>query len=98
MVSESSGQLRRVLGVGFGIAVSIGGTIGVGILRTPGLVAEQLHAPSVDSVIVGCGRHLHAAGRKLLDGVGPHAPASWRFLCLCAPRFWQHSGICRRLD
>ena len=45
MVPETSGHLRRVLGVGFGLAVSIGGTIGVGILRTPGLVAEQLHAP-----------------------------------------------------
>src|SRR5215470_12063827 len=45
MVSETSGQLRRVLGVGFGLAVSIGGTIGVGILRTPGLVAQQLHVP-----------------------------------------------------
>jgi len=45
MKFETSGHLRRVLGVGFGLAVSIGGTIGVGILRTPGLVAEQLHAP-----------------------------------------------------
>jgi hypothetical protein len=26
MLSETSGQLRRVLGVGFGLAVSIGGT------------------------------------------------------------------------
>ena len=47
MTSETSGHLRRVLGVGFGLAVSIGGTIGVGILRTPGLVAEQLHVPSL---------------------------------------------------
>lgn len=46
MASETSGRLRRVLGLGFGLAVSVGGTIGVGILRTPGLVAEQLHAPS----------------------------------------------------
>lgn len=45
MVSRASGQLRRVLGVGFGLAVSIGATIGVGILRTPGLVAGQLHLP-----------------------------------------------------
>ena len=44
MALQTSGQLRRVLGVGFGLAVSVGGTIGVGILRTPGLVAEQLHA------------------------------------------------------
>src|SRR5262252_7797087 len=45
MLYEKPGQLRRVLGVGFGLAVSIGGTIGVGILRTPGLVAQQLHVP-----------------------------------------------------
>src|SRR5213080_2851648 len=46
MISETSGQLRRVLGLGFGLAVSLGATIGVGILRTPGLVAAQLHAPA----------------------------------------------------
>jgi basic amino acid/polyamine antiporter, APA family len=48
MISESemSGHLRRVLGLGFGLAVSVGATIGVGILRTPGLVATQLHAPA----------------------------------------------------
>ncbi len=36
------GHLLKILGVGFGIAVGIGGTIGVGILRNPGGVAEQL--------------------------------------------------------
>src|SRR5579864_7646381 len=34
--------LRKVLGVGFGLAVIVGSTLGVGILRTPGLVAGQL--------------------------------------------------------
>jgi APA family basic amino acid/polyamine antiporter len=32
----------RVLGVGFGLAVIVGNTIGAGILRTPGDVAKQL--------------------------------------------------------
>ncbi|HEU4728227.1 MAG TPA: hypothetical protein VFT22_10070, partial [Kofleriaceae bacterium] len=41
---QSTGRLRRILGVGFGLAVTIGSTIGVGILGTPGLVAGQLHA------------------------------------------------------
>jgi APA family basic amino acid/polyamine antiporter len=36
------GRLLRVLGVGFGVAVTIGGVIGMGILRTPGEVAAQL--------------------------------------------------------
>src|SRR5712691_7504700 len=34
--------LRRILGVGFGLAVIVGSTLGIGILRTPGLVAGQL--------------------------------------------------------
>jgi APA family basic amino acid/polyamine antiporter len=35
-------KLLTVLGVGFGLAVTIGNTIGAGILRTPGEVAEKL--------------------------------------------------------
>src|SRR5216684_2195131 len=41
------GTLLRVLGVGFGLAVTIGGTIGMGILRTPGEVAAQLPTPKL---------------------------------------------------
>lgn len=37
-------KLLRILGVTFGIAVTIGGMIGLGILRTPGLVAAQLQS------------------------------------------------------
>ncbi|HKP84776.1 MAG TPA: APC family permease [Blastocatellia bacterium] len=36
------GRLLQILGVGFGLAVIIGNTIGAGILRTPGEVANQL--------------------------------------------------------
>lgn len=39
------GHLLRVLGLGFGLAVIIGNTIGAGIFRTPGTIAEQLPAP-----------------------------------------------------
>ncbi|MGH9930373.1 MAG: APC family permease [Pyrinomonadaceae bacterium] len=37
--------LLRVLGVGFGIAVIIGNTIGAGIFRAPGSIASQLPHP-----------------------------------------------------
>jgi APA family basic amino acid/polyamine antiporter len=40
-----SNQLLKLLGVGFGIAVTVGGTIGTGILRKPGPIAEQLGDP-----------------------------------------------------
>jgi APA family basic amino acid/polyamine antiporter len=36
------GRLQRVLGIAFGLAVAVGGTIGVGILRRPGTVADLL--------------------------------------------------------
>ena len=39
-------RLQRILGVGFGLAVIVGSTLGIGILRTPGLVAGQLGSPT----------------------------------------------------
>ena len=41
-MSESRGGLLNILGVAFGLAGAVGGTIGGGILRTPGLVASEL--------------------------------------------------------
>ncbi|MEO6287294.1 MAG: amino acid permease [Dyadobacter sp.] len=38
-------ELFKILGVGFGIAVTVGGTIGTGILRKPGPIAAQLGEP-----------------------------------------------------
>ena len=46
-VSERRGRLLRVLGVGFGIAVIIGNTIGAGIFRAPGSIASQLPHPGL---------------------------------------------------
>ena len=43
--ASQPGKLLSVLGVAFGLAGSVGGTIGAGILRTPGLVADQLNTP-----------------------------------------------------
>ncbi len=39
---QTHGHLLRILGVGFGLAVIIGNTIGAGIFRAPGIVAQQL--------------------------------------------------------
>ena len=43
---KTQGHLLRVLGVGFGLAVIIGNTIGAGIFRAPGSIAEQLPSPT----------------------------------------------------
>ncbi len=42
MTSPTARPLRRILGLGFGLAMVVGGTIGVGILRLPGTVAAAL--------------------------------------------------------
>jgi APA family basic amino acid/polyamine antiporter len=41
-IRSMTGRLLRILGLGFGLAVIIGNTIGAGILRTPGEVAARL--------------------------------------------------------
>ena len=43
MSDSTKNQLQKSLGLSFNIAVLIGGTIGVGILRTPGTIAEMLN-------------------------------------------------------
>lgn len=40
--APSKGKLLRVLGVGFGIAVALGSSIGAGIMRTPATIAARL--------------------------------------------------------
>lgn len=42
MLDSKKNQLKKSLGLSFNIAVLIGGTIGVGILRTPGAIAGLL--------------------------------------------------------
>ena len=42
MTDSRQNQLKKSLGLSFNIAVLIGGTIGVGILRTPGTIAGML--------------------------------------------------------
>jgi basic amino acid/polyamine antiporter, APA family len=47
---RSSNKLKKVLGVAFGIAVVVGGTIGVGILRAPASIASIL--PSAPLILL----------------------------------------------
>jgi APA family basic amino acid/polyamine antiporter len=42
---DSSGGLKRSLGGTFALAVTVGGILGLGILRTPGEIANTIHDP-----------------------------------------------------
>ena len=67
MANSKSNHLKRALGVGFGIAILVGSTIGVGILRTPGAIAGML-----DNywLIIAC---WIAGGIYILIGAGSYA-------------------------
>lgn len=73
-------QLLRILGLTFGLAIVVGGMIGVGILRTPGIVAENLGSFWLVMIVwvVGAAYTLIAAntyaelGSMLPDSGGPY--------------------------
>jgi len=72
----SKGHLLRVLGVGFGVAVIIGNTIGAGIFRAPGTIAEQLPA-TVPFLLIWLGGGLYALlGAISLAELGTMLPRS----------------------
>lgn len=60
---SSAGRLLRVLGLAFGLAVMVGLTIGMGILRTPGEIAAKVPTESLFLMIwvVGAGYALLGA-------------------------------------
>ena len=73
---KTQGHLLRVLGVGFGLAVIIGNTIGAGIFRAPGTIAEQLPAPGPFLLIWLAGGVYALLGAISLAELGTMIPRS----------------------
>lgn len=46
-LSRSNGQLLKILGVTFGVAVAVGNAIGSGILRSPGIIAHEVPGAAI---------------------------------------------------
>jgi APA family basic amino acid/polyamine antiporter len=73
---KHQGHLLRVLGVGFGLAVIIGNTIGGGIFSTPGTIAGQLPA-TIPYLLIWLAGGLYAAfGAISLAELGTMLPRS----------------------
>jgi APA family basic amino acid/polyamine antiporter len=73
---SSRGHLLVALGVGFGIAVTIGNTIGAGILRTPGAIAAHLPTFGLFMVAWVAGAIYALLGANALAELGTLVPKS----------------------
>jgi APA family basic amino acid/polyamine antiporter len=93
MGPQTSGQLRRVLGLGFGLAVSVGATIGVGILRTPGLIAEQFPFPLAIVLLWIAGGMFTLLGASALTELGVMLPQAGGYYVYVRRAFGNTAGF-----
>lgn len=76
-------NLRKVLGVAFGLAVVVGSTIGVGILRTPGSIAAFIPDPTLIMVCwiaIGLYIILAASSYAELTTMFPKAGGAYNYI------------------
>lgn len=80
--TPAEGKLLRVLGVGFGIAVALGSSIGAGIMRTPSAIAGRL--PNVWLILVAwiVGGVYSLLGAWALSEVGAMVPSAGAYYAI----------------
>ena len=91
--SAQGGQLLRILGVGFGIAVGIGGTIGVGVLRNPGGVAAQLGSFWMIMLVWSLGGAYCLLGANYLTELATMIPKAGGFYVYAERAFGRYGGF-----
>src|SRR5215467_13924386 len=90
---SASHRLRRVLGVGFGVAVIVGSTLGIGILRTPGMVAGALHSSSTTLIVWIAGGLYTLLGSICLTELGTMAPQAGGYYVYARRAFGDVTGF-----
>ena len=81
--SRSGGELVRVLGIVFGLAAVVGGAVGQGILRTPGIVAGAVPDPAIILILWAAGGAIATVSALALAELGaaiPHAGGPYVFV------------------
>ena len=91
-------SLLRILGLSFGLAVTVGNTIGGGILRTPGDIAALLPNSVAVRRDLGRRRTLRAARRERARRARHDVAAERRAVRLRAARVRRLRGLSRRMD
>jgi len=91
--ARAPGGLLRILGVGFGLAVIVGSTLGIGILRTPGLVAGQLASRSSVLAVWLLGGLYTLLGAVCLTELGTMLPEAGGYYVYARRAFGQRAGF-----
>ncbi len=86
-------MLLRILGLGFGIAIIVGGAIGVGILRTPGEVAALLRSPALVVGIWAVGGVYARLGALSVSELGTMLPRAGGFYVYARRAFGDGAGL-----
>ena len=91
--SSGSRGLIRILGIGFGLAVIVGSTIGIGVLRTPGLVAGQLPSRGAILAVWIVGGLYTLVGAACLAELGTMLPQAGGYYVYARRAFGDTAGF-----
>jgi basic amino acid/polyamine antiporter, APA family len=90
---SGSRGLIRMLGIGFGLAVIVGSTIGIGVLRTPGLVAGQLPSRGAILAVWIAGGLYTLVGAACLAELGTMLPQAGGYYVYARRAFGDTAGF-----
>lgn len=86
-------KLKKILGLGFGLAVIFGGTVGVGILRLPGVIAGQLGSPALILAVWVIGAAYALLGAMAVAELGTMMPTAGGFYLYSRRAFGPAAGF-----
>lgn len=89
----AASSLLKVLGLAFGLAVTVGNTIGAGILRTPGDIAAQLGVPWLFIGIWVVGALYALCGANALAELGTMLPKAGAQYVYARRAFGEYAGF-----
>ncbi len=90
---SAPGGMLRILGVTFGIAVAVGGTIGSGIMRTPSQIANRLPSVSLIMLAWAAGALYSLLGAWSLGELGAMIPSSGAFYTIARRAYGDYVGF-----
>jgi APA family basic amino acid/polyamine antiporter len=91
--APSSGSLLRILGVTFGVAVTLGNSIGAGIMRTPSQIAARLPSEWLIMLAWTLGAFYSLLGAWSLAELGAMIPSSGGYYTVTRRAFGDYIGF-----